>query len=104
MEKQNVWLDQNGVYRVDDTRMMLDGIVELYRHGMSREGIRCEYPDLTLEQVHGAIGYFLANRDEIDQYLKKREETFERLRAEAETRPNPARERIRAMKRAVIQE
>ena len=38
------------------------------------------FPTLTLEQVYGAIAYYLANRTELDSYLKKADAEFESLR------------------------
>ncbi len=58
-----------GVYRVADTRVSLDSIVYLFREGMSAEGIAESYPTLTLEQVHGALAFYLGNQAEIDTYL-----------------------------------
>lgn len=100
MDKQYVRMDEHGVYRVGDTRMMLDGIVDSFWDGMSPESIRSEYPAMTLEQVYGAITFYLAHKDEVDRYIEERDKEFERLRAESEKQPNPARDRIRAIKKA----
>jgi len=59
----------DGVYRIGDTRVSLDSIVYLFREGMSAETMVESYPALTLEEVHGALAYYLGNRQEIDQYL-----------------------------------
>jgi uncharacterized protein (DUF433 family) len=56
-------------YRVAGTRISLDSLVYLYREGISPEGMVESYPALTLEQVHGALAYYLANQKEIDEYL-----------------------------------
>ncbi len=58
-----------GAYRIADTRVSLDSLVYLFREGMSAEGMVESYPALTLEQVHGALAYYLANQKEIDAYL-----------------------------------
>jgi len=58
-------------YRVAGTRVSLDSLVYLYREGISPEGMVESYPALTLEQVHGALAYYLANQKEIDLYLAK---------------------------------
>jgi hypothetical protein len=47
-------------YRVEGTRISLDSLVYLYREGISPEGMVESYPTLTLEQVHGALAYYLA--------------------------------------------
>jgi uncharacterized protein (DUF433 family) len=58
-----------GVYRIGDTRVSLDSLVYLFREGMSAESMVESYPVLTLEQVHGALAFYLGNQTEIDRYL-----------------------------------
>lgn len=56
-------------YRIGGTRAPLDSVVYLYREGLSVESIVECYPVLTLEEVHGALAFYLANQAQIDQYL-----------------------------------
>lgn len=72
--------EKEGVYRVGGTRVSLDSIVYEFRRGASPESIQRSYPSLTLEEVYGAIAFYLANQPEIDRYLIEGEEEFERLR------------------------
>jgi uncharacterized protein (DUF433 family) len=58
-----------GAYRVAETRVSLDSLVYLFREGISVEGMVESYPALTLEQVHGALAFYLAHQKEIDAYL-----------------------------------
>jgi uncharacterized protein (DUF433 family) len=58
-----------GIYRVAGSRVSLDSLVYLFREGVSAEGMVESYPVLTLEQVHGALAFYLANRAEVDAYL-----------------------------------
>jgi uncharacterized protein (DUF433 family) len=58
-----------GVYRVGETRVSLDSLVYLFREGISAESMVESYPALTLEQVHGALAFYLGNQKEIDAYL-----------------------------------
>jgi uncharacterized protein (DUF433 family) len=57
------------VYRIADTRVSLDSLIYLFREGMSAESMVENYPALTLEQVHGALAFYLGNQKEIDAYL-----------------------------------
>ena len=66
-----------GVYRVGGTRVSLDSLVYLFREGMSAEGMVESYPALTLEQVHGALAFYLENQKEIDAYLVEGERAAE---------------------------
>jgi uncharacterized protein (DUF433 family) len=58
-----------GAYRVGNTRVSLDSLVYLYREGMSAESMVECYPAVSLEQVHGALAFYLANQKEIDAYV-----------------------------------
>jgi uncharacterized protein (DUF433 family) len=58
-----------GAYRIGDTRVSLDSLVYLFREGMSAESMIESYPALTLEQVHGALAFYLGSQKEIDAYL-----------------------------------
>jgi uncharacterized protein (DUF433 family) len=67
----------HGAYRVGDTRVSLDSLVYLFRRGVSAESMVESYPALTLEQVHGALEFYLANRKEIDSYIAEGHRTAE---------------------------
>jgi uncharacterized protein (DUF433 family) len=66
-----------GAYRVGDTRVSLDSLVYLFREGLSAESMVESYPVLTLEQVHGALAFYLASQHEIDAYLAEGQRTSE---------------------------
>jgi len=70
----------DGAYRVAGTRVSLDSVVYSRRGGESPESIQRSFPTLTLAQIHGAIAYYLAHDNEIDQYLSEGEGEFQRLR------------------------
>ena len=72
-----------GVYRVGDTRVSLDSLVYLFREGMSAESMVESYPALTLEAVHGALAFYLANENEIDAYLAEGERIAESQHAQS---------------------
>lgn len=67
-------------YRIADTRISLDSIVYAWRQGESPEGIIDSFSSLTLEQVHGALAFYLANQAMIDEYLLQAEKDYEQLR------------------------
>jgi uncharacterized protein (DUF433 family) len=68
-----------GAYRIGDTRVSLDSLVYLFREGMSAESMVEAYPALTLEQVHGALAFYLCNQNEIDAYLMEGQRVAESL-------------------------
>lgn len=59
-----------GTWRVRDSRVSLSSIVRVFRDGLSAESISREcFPSLSLEQVYGAITFYLANRAAVDQQM-----------------------------------
>ena len=72
-------------YWISGTRVSLDSIVYAFLSGQTAESIAQSFPVLSLEQVYGAITYYLAHRSEIDRYL-------EEVRTEYETQRQAARE------------
>lgn len=66
-----------GTYRVGDTRVSLDSLVYLFREGLSAESMVDSYPVLTLEQVHGALAFYLGNQKTVDSYLAEGERSAE---------------------------
>jgi uncharacterized protein (DUF433 family) len=70
----------DGAYRITDSRVSLDSVVYAWRDGLSPESIRENFPVLSLEEVYGAITYYLANQEEIDKYLSLNEAEYETAR------------------------
>ena len=66
-------------YWLEGTRISLDSVVYSFLNGESPESIAQNFPLLSLEQVYGAIAFYLANRELVDDYLKKNEVEFQRL-------------------------
>ncbi|GBO52682.1 hypothetical protein APA_351 [Pseudanabaena sp. lw0831] len=66
-------------YWIEGTRISLDSVVYAFLNGKSPESIAQDFPLLSLEQVYGAIAFYLGSRELIDAYLKKGEEEFEKL-------------------------
>ena len=81
--------ERGGGYFIEGTRVSLDSLVYAFLRGESPEGIAESFPALTLEQVFGALTFYMANRETADQYLRKSKEEFELLRRQAQQK-NPA--------------
>ena len=76
-------------YWIAGKRISLASVVYEFQHGAAPESILRSFPLLTLEEVYGAITFYLSNREEIDAYLRKREAEFdEQRRQERETDPD----------------
>jgi hypothetical protein len=78
-QKQYVEWREKG-YWIKESRVSLDSVVYAFLNGTSPEGIVQSFPVLTLEQVYGAIAFYLANREAVNHYLKEGEAEFEKLR------------------------
>ncbi len=70
---------RQNAYWVAGTRISLDSIVYAFRKGLSPESIVNSFPLLTLEQVYGAIAFYLGNRADIDAYLEAEEAAFDNM-------------------------
>ena len=57
---------RGGRPKIAGTGLTVRRIVGWYKMGMSPEEIALEYPHLTLAQVHAALAYYHANREEIE--------------------------------------
>jgi uncharacterized protein (DUF433 family) len=97
-ERPYVWIDEHGVMRIGHNRVMLDAIVAGFEQGHSPETLQQQYPALSLEEVYGAITYYLAHRDEVHTYLKQQDELWEAWRAKSAVRSHPVVERLRALR------
>lgn len=71
---------RDGVYVVARTRVSLDSIVYAFLEGQSAEAIAQAFPVLSLEQVYGAITYYLAHREDVDDCLETRRQDFAVMR------------------------
>ena len=73
----------DGAYRITGTRISLDSVVYAFLQGQTAESIAQSFPLLTLEQVYGALTYYLAHRSVIDAYLEQERAEFATLRQAA---------------------
>ena len=69
-------------------------MVHAFWAGETPETICQAYPSLTLEQVYGAIAYYLAHRDQVDAELAAQETEVSRLRELSRMRNADLRSRL----------
>lgn len=82
MIKQYVEKRDEGFW-IAGKRISLDSIIYAFRRGQSPESIKRSFPLLDLEEIYGAITFYLANQAEIDEYLLKEESEFEKMRKDS---------------------
>jgi uncharacterized protein (DUF433 family) len=70
---------RDGGYYVAGTRVSLDAVVYAFRGGESPETIQQNFPSLTLEQVYGAIAFYLGHQVQIDANISQGEEEAYRM-------------------------
>jgi len=70
----------DGGYWIAGTRVSLDSIVYEFLRGAAAESIARSFPALTLEEVYGAIAFYLANQSEVDATIAANDREFEVLR------------------------
>jgi uncharacterized protein (DUF433 family) len=76
LEKQYVQQHDQG-YWIADSRVSLESVISAFLDGFSPETIAAEcFPMLSLEQVYGAITYYLGNRREVDVYMQRIDAEF----------------------------
>ena len=95
---QHVNVDKHGVLRVGTNRISLDSVVYAFREGESPETIRQNWPLLSLEQVYAAIAFYLANREKVDEYLRRQEAIWAAFRQKCDASPSPVALRLRAIR------
>jgi uncharacterized protein (DUF433 family) len=91
---------RDGGYYFIGSRVSLESVVYQFLQGESPEGIVQAYPSLSLLQVYGGITYYLAQREEIDEYLKRGDARFEELARAARTANPLLYSRLEAAKHA----
>src|SRR5262245_37220069 len=97
-----VRMDKHGALRVGKSRVMLDSVVAAFERGQSAETIRQQYPALSLEEVNGAITYYLTHRAQVGAYLRRQREVWEHWRAKAEAASSPVVKRLRTRRSADV--
>jgi uncharacterized protein (DUF433 family) len=69
------WRDQG--YWIAGTRVALEAVLLPFQDGFAPETIVAEcFPTLSLEQVYGAIAYYLGHRRQVDAYLQQADAEF----------------------------
>ena len=99
-QQEYVYRTPEGGWRITGSRVSLDSVVQAYWDGQTPEGIVTLFPSLTLQQVYGAIAFYLHRRTEIDAYLAGQEARWEQLRQASETRNGPLLKRLREARRS----
>jgi len=85
---------RDGNYYVAGTRVSLDSLIHAFRRGESPETICQNFEILQLEEVYGAIAYYLANHARMDAYLVSQAKKWTQGKRNAKPLPANLRERL----------
>lgn len=72
--------DPPGVFRIGDTRVLLELVLHAFERGESPEGIVRSYRTLCLADVYTVIGRYLSNPAPFDEYLRLCDEQADEVR------------------------
>jgi hypothetical protein len=89
--------------RLSGTRVGVEFILSEYLEGATADEIALRFPTLSLEQICATITYYLADREFVDDYLRRVWQHMDQAAHEQDVRPTPfvvsLRERLQSAKR-----
>jgi uncharacterized protein (DUF433 family) len=88
---------ETGFYIVG-SRVPIDRVVWEYRNGEDPETIQSHYPTLSLDQVNGAITFYLNHKDQVEQAMAERRRAQDVYTAAHPTPPD-VKEKFERMRR-----
>lgn len=94
---------REGGYYVAGTRISLDVVVDRFNAGASPESILKSFPRIgSLERVHGAITFYLANKDSVEAYLSEQDRLTGDVSAYETALPQSLAEKIQRAKAGAL--
>lgn len=84
-----------GHWQVAGSGVSLESVAYAYRDGLSAEAIAVEFPTLSLEQVHGAIAFYLHHLADVDKYLADQRLSWADLKAKSDEMNSTLLDRVR---------
>ncbi|MEK7995656.1 MAG: DUF433 domain-containing protein [Planctomycetota bacterium] len=78
---------RDGSFYLIGSRVPLAHIVREFQRGESPEALRSHYPALSLEQVYGAITFYLGNQEDVERDIVEREREEDAFTAAHPTPP-----------------
>ena len=94
----------DGAVRVGGTRVTLDTVITAFKQGATAEEIVYRYPSLRLGDVYASIAFYLNHQEDVEAYLKQRQQQAQEIRQRNEARFDPQGLRDRLLARRVEQQ
>jgi uncharacterized protein (DUF433 family) len=79
-------VNADGVVRVGGTRVTLDTVVAVFNQGATPEEIVFQYPSLQLADVYAVISFYLRHQQDVEVYLKQRQQRSKEIRRQNEAK------------------
>jgi uncharacterized protein (DUF433 family) len=76
--------DPSGIFRVGDSRVLLELVLDAFKRGESAEAIVRSYRTLRLADVYAVISRYLADPAPFDEYLRRCDQEAEAVRRKLE--------------------
>ena len=92
---------REGSFYLIGSRVPLAHLVREFQHGESPEAIRSHYSTLSLEQVYGAITFYLAHKSEVESDIVEREREEDAYTAAHPTPPD-IKEKFERMRQQML--
>ena len=86
-----LWEDPPGVFRVGNSRVLLELVIRAFNRGEAPEGIVRSYRTLRLSDVYAVISRYLANPAPFEDYLRQCDEQAGAVRCKIEASQRPGR-------------
>ena len=77
--------DATAAMRVGNSRVLLEIVVRAFQDGATPETIVQRYSTLALPDVYAVVAYYLRHRNEVEEYLARREQKAEEVRQRIES-------------------
>ena len=81
--------DTPGVFRVGESRVLLELVIRAVQRGETPESIVQSYDTLSLSDVYAVISYYLANPAPFEEHLHIRDEAADATRSRIEGAQSP---------------
>jgi uncharacterized protein (DUF433 family) len=92
---------RDGSLYLAGSRVPLAHVVREFQHGELPEAIRSHYPTLTLEQVYGAITFYLGSKEEVEADIAERERVEEEF-GETHTAPADLKQKLERARQQML--
>lgn len=90
-------VDEDRVAWIADTKVkVIEVALDKLAHGSSPEEIHFQHPHLSMAQIHAALSFYYAHREELDTEILQRLKTVNKLAAN--NQDSPLQKKLRELK------